>query len=93
MEEYVPTGTKEDIPKYVPAKLGPKKLTIEDYNRRQRRLLDDKLTAIPKVDVRIKKKRGGRLVRLRRKLAENLKTSKTQFHGRELKKSGWKLMN
>ncbi|KAI8114679.1 hypothetical protein CVS40_12972 [Lucilia cuprina] len=42
IKEYEPTGIKEDIAKYVPAKLG------------QGRLNEDKLTSIPKIDTKEK---------------------------------------
>lgn len=51
-----------------PITAGPKKLTIEEYRRRQAAKLDEKLTAIPKT-AKPRHKRGGKIVKLRRKIA------------------------
>lgn len=47
---------------------GPKAITLEQYFKRQQRRAEAKLTAIP-LTQKPKKKRGGRIVRLRRRLA------------------------
>lgn len=48
---------------------GPKKLTVEEYLVRLSRKQEAKLTAIPKIILPKKHKRGGKLVQVRRKLA------------------------
>lgn len=50
---------------------GPKRLTIEDYRRRQAAKTEERLTRIPPTE-KPKHRRGGRKVRLRRRLAHLL---------------------
>lgn len=51
----------------------PKAITIEQYLQRQQRKQEAKLTAIPKTE-KPKHKRGGRIVRLRKQLADLKRT-------------------
>lgn len=62
-------------------KEGPKRITIEEHKARQIRNLEAKLTAIPKTE-KPKHKRGGKLVRLRRRIAclRGIVTSDTPPH-------------
>lgn len=47
---------------------GPKRLTLEEYFKRQQQIKEEKLTRIPPTE-KPKHRRGGRIVRLRRQLA------------------------
>lgn len=64
-EEYKPAPSANTT---TPSTAGPKPITIEEYRRRQERKIEEQLTRIPKVN-KPRHKRGGKIVRLRRKLA------------------------
>lgn len=70
--EYVPepiTPAEVVAAVYKPS-IKPKGLTIEEYNKRQRRNKEAALTTIPEVEVqKNRKKRGGRQVKLRKQRA------------------------
>lgn len=60
----------EEAPTYrpTPIEAGPKRLSIEEYKRRQARKLEEKLTRIPQTE-KPRHKRAGKIVRLRKRLA------------------------
>lgn len=72
VEEYQPASTTsgEDRRATQYLKLQqPKPITIQQYRERQQKIAEEKLTRIPPTQ-KPKHRRGGRIVRLRRRLAE-----------------------
>ena len=61
-------GPKERSVPATTTNAGPKRLTIEEYHRRQAIKLEERLTRIPPTE-KPKHRLGGRKVRLRRRLA------------------------
>lgn len=70
IEEYKPAGGTESVPEYkaTPVEAGPKRLTIEQYKQRLAKKAEEKLTRIP-VTEKPRHRRGGKLVRMRRRIA------------------------
>lgn len=68
-----PTSTAK-----TPVKQQPQPITIEEYLKRQQRRTEERLTAIPPTQ-KPKRRRAGRIVKLRRKLAalKNIVSSET----------------
>lgn len=60
----------------IPTNAGPKRLTIEEYHRRQAIIQEERLTKIPPTQ-KPKHRRAGRKVRLRRRLAALLNILKS----------------
>lgn len=75
MEEYIPQKTNTSAadspyPEYIPQRIGPKPISIEEYQKRQVQREEQKRTVIEPVEIPItKKKRGGTKVRQRKRLA------------------------
>lgn len=60
MEEYIAKSIKKPTtppPPYKPTILGPKATSIEEHKRRQYRLAENCITAIPKINTDTKKQR------------------------------------